>query len=105
MLVTFKCRYYHNIVMFGDSGVALLKAMGQSGRVPGAIGEDAVDDALVRLQAAMRGERGDAETASGEEEADDAQDNKEPVTLRQRAIPLLEMLEVAAKEHCGVMWE
>ena len=37
MLVTFKTEAYASITMFGDVAVALIKLMGHSGTVPGAV--------------------------------------------------------------------
>lgn len=37
MLVTFSCPAYPDITMFGDVAVQLLKMMGHSGNIPGAI--------------------------------------------------------------------
>ena len=33
------------------------------------------------------------------------EEGEPPVTLRQRAFPLLELLRNAVKESCGVMWD
>ena len=52
MLITFKTKSYADITMFGDVALKLIKIMGHSGTVPGALGADEVADALERLRKA-----------------------------------------------------
>jgi len=88
------------ITMFGDVAVTLLKMMGQSGAVPGAIRPEDIPPALERLKRAV---------AAHEEpppEPDDRDEDVEPrVSLRQRAFPLIELLSRAAQRQCHVIWE
>jgi len=86
--------------MFGDIGVKLLKAMGQSGALPGAIRPDDIPAAVARLKGVVSESGGEP---AGVEEEDDA--GAVPVTLRQRAFPLIELLERAAAEDCEVLWK
>ena len=46
MLITFTCPVHADITMFGDVGAHLLKLMGHSGTVPGAIKAEDVYAAL-----------------------------------------------------------
>jgi hypothetical protein len=101
MLVTFKTKAYANITMFGDIAVRLLRMMGHSGTVPSAILADDVPAALERLRAAIAEERRRASAEPTEGDPD-----KEPkVSIANRALPLIELLEAAAKRHADVMWE
>ena len=92
MLVTFTTKAHADITMFGDIGLAMLKLMGHSATVPGAIPADAVPAALTRLTAAIEAEkssppvanRGDAEPA---------------VSLAHRALPLIDLLAAAAQAN------
>jgi len=103
MLVTFKTKAYTNITMFGDVAIRLLKLMGHSGTVPSAILADDVPAALERLKAAI----GDEKRKTGATRRDEPEDDEKgpPVSLANRALPLIELLEAAAKRHCDVMWE
>jgi hypothetical protein len=107
MLVTFHTKSYANITMFGDVAVKLLKLMGHSGTVPSALSADDVPAALDRLKAAIATEkakpsspppRGDGKGAGDDE-------NERPISLANRALPLLELLETAANNHAAVMWD
>jgi hypothetical protein len=58
MLVTFKTDAHADIIMFGDVAQTLLKLMGQSGRIPGALLAADIPQALARLQGGGRGTSG-----------------------------------------------
>lgn len=97
MLVTFSTSAYSDITMFGDVAVRLVKLMGHSGTVPGAILAEDVETALERLQSAIQAEK---EKSEPEDE-----DSEPVVSLAHRALPLIELLKAAAKEKCNVMWD
>ena len=86
--------------MDGEIAVRLLRFMGHSGTVPGAILAADVEAARTRLAAAVRGS---AEPAPSQVE--DADPAELPVSLRQRAHPLLELLERAARQGADVLWD
>lgn len=102
MLITFQSRAYPNITMFGNVALRLIRLMGHSGGVPGAILAEDIPAALTRLRTALAA-GGDA-PAMPERSRDEAPDD-EVVSLAHRALPLLELLEAAAKENCNVMWD
>jgi hypothetical protein len=98
MLVTFTTEAYADITMFGDVGLAMLKMMGHSATVPGAIRAEDVPVALERLTAAVGAMPATAPTS--------AKDADEPnVSLRNRALPLIELLKAAAKAEAFVSWK
>jgi ATP phosphoribosyltransferase regulatory subunit HisZ len=98
MLVTFSCKAYADITMFGDVAVSLLKLMGHSGTVPGALAAEEVSVALERLRAAL------AEQAQSEVEPR-VESDETPVSLAHRAMPLVALLEAALDAHTHVMWD
>lgn len=100
MLVTFSCKAHENTTMFGSVALTLLKLMGNSGTVPGAILADDVPDALARLQQAV--EREKQKPVENKSVHDDIEHE---VSLVQRAIPLIALLQDAVKQHCNVMWD
>ena len=98
MLVRFDSKA-GTITTFGDVAKNLLRAMGQTGAIPGALLAQDIPHALERLRQAVAagGEKKPARTSDDEDEP--------PVNLRQRALPLIELLERAAKQGADVIWE
>lgn len=97
MLVTFSCRAYADITMFGHIAVRLLELMGHSGTVPGALLAEDVPAALARLEAGV--------AAAGQPVEPEEDDVESPVPLAHRALPLIELLRAAAKAGVNVMWD
>jgi cold shock CspA family protein len=97
VLVTFTTEAYSDITMFGDMALAILKMMGHSATIPGAILAADVPVALSRLTAAIAVEK-----------AISPNENKGPdesgVSMANRALPLINLLSAAAKANCNVMW-
>ena len=104
MLVTFTCEVYSDITMFGDIAQRLLTLMGHSGTVPGAILAADVPSALDRLKSAIEAEKPVPPTDLPKDNRDGEPDER-AVSLRHRALPLIELLAAAAKENCNVMWK
>ena len=102
MLVTFETEAHANITMFGDVAVALIKLMGHSGGVPGALLAEDVPAALERLRAAVSA-RPDA-PLDPEPPAGKGEDDEPHVSLAHRALPLIGLLEAAAARGKNVMW-
>jgi hypothetical protein len=102
MLVTFKSKAYGDVTMFGDVALKLIRIMGHGGTVPGAIGADEIELSLGRLRAAVQA---DKELNAGKaEELHDGEEGGHRVSLAQRAVPLIEMLEAAERLGAPVMW-
>ena len=79
MLVTFSCSAYADITQFGDIAIQLLKLMGHSGTIPGALLAEDVHPARERLEAAVAGFDDSPEQAKEDENGDPI------VSLRDRA--------------------
>ncbi|MGH8761675.1 MAG: DUF1840 domain-containing protein [Nitrosospira sp.] len=103
MLITFKCDAYADITMFGDVAQRLLKMMGHSGTVPSAILAEDVPAALDRLKRAIAVEKSVATPEPSGNRPDEGMDDQ-AVSLAYRALPLIELLDAAAKANCNVMW-
>ena len=101
MLVTFSCDAYANITMFGDVAIELLKLMGHSGTVPGALLAEEVPAALERLKTGIESSK----AASAPEDTRDEEYEERTVSLAHRALPLIELLTAAAKANSNVMWD
>ena len=108
MLVTFSTDAYANIMLFGDVAQQLLKMMGHSGSVPGAIVAEDVGNALGHLRSAIENAPEEG-YASSDEKDDDPQATAvrqaTAVSLKKRALPLIELLDAADRKKCDVMWK
>ena len=98
MLVTFTTDAYADITMFGDVALAMLKMMGHSAAVPGAILAADVPAALNRLSAAI-------EAGKASPPVEDKDSDEPAVSMAHRALPLINLLAAAAKAESNVMWK
>ena len=104
MLVTFKTEAYANITMFGDVAVELLKLMGHSGTVPGAVAPEDIPAALESLEAGVAASPNvHLDPTTGSE--NDDEDAGPHVSLSHRALPLIELLKAAQADNKHVMWD
>lgn len=102
MLIRFDSKV-GTFVALGDIGVELIRMTGHSGDVPGAILGADTAAALQRLKAALAAVP--APPLDDKDDEDDDRPKREPaVTLRQRAWPLIDLLERSAKKGCDVVW-
>jgi hypothetical protein len=106
MLVRFDSKA-GRITMFGDVAVHLLKMLGHSGTVPGALLAPDVPAALQRLEKALENPpslppRSDDEKKTNDTGGDEGREP--PVSLTQRAFPLVQLLKEAAARKVDVMW-
>ncbi|MGY0614974.1 DUF1840 domain-containing protein [Vibrio sp. FJH11] len=109
MLITFRCKSYANVTMFGDIGLHMIKMMGHSGTVPGAILAPDLPEALSKLTSSLTAENKTAQkdtsaTWEAENDEEEAQ-SEQPVSLNRRAFPLIELLKSAIDAQCDVMWD
>lgn len=103
MLITFSCTAYANVTMFGDVGLQMLKMLGHSGKVPGAILAADIPDALIQLKTSIENEQNITSPNESEENEDDIKEDT--VSLMNRAFPLVELFTAAQEAECNVMWD
>lgn len=113
MLITFRSTATESITMFEGVAVQLLKLMGATGRIPGALSPDDVGPALAKLEGATEqikagshitpARPADNEDAKNEDEDDE--EREQPVDLATRAVPLLSIMKRAAAAHAELVWE
>lgn len=107
MIVKFSTRA-GALTMHGDAAVTLLKAMGHSGTVPGAILAADLPAALASLRKALEEQAlvpPPPEPTSEDENEDDEREREPPVSMRMRAVPLIDMIETAIARDSDLMWE
>lgn len=100
-MIKFRSPHAAEFLMFDDIARRLIKALGSSGEVPGALMAADIPAALTRLKQTLATE---AATHAAEPRQHDESD--EPaVSLSHRAVPLIAMLEAAQAGDSYVMWE
>lgn len=109
-LVVFRSKAAGEIFMFAETARRILQIIGKPDAPRGVISAEQIGDALARLTAAIEEEkeqirqaREAAEQAQRRGEAT-AEPAEQPITLAQRAHPLLEMLRAAQKKGVDVTW-
>lgn len=88
------------LTTFGEVAVKLLKMMGQTGDVPGALLAADIPAALERLRRAVAAQPDERNQEHGAKTGDEA-----PVSLRQRAYPLIQLMDRAARQKADLIWE
>jgi Domain of unknown function (DUF1840) len=104
MLVRFSSIKTESITMFGAVAVELIKMMGSSGTMPGAIRAKDIPTVVARLRQALQVHAlPPTPHHAGGGSGDDAHDP--PVNLATRAAPLIDLLQRAAAGKAPLMWE
>lgn len=104
MLVTFRSKAAGDVMMFGDVAIQLLKLMGASGDVPGAIAAEDIPAAIARLEASINNNQ-TLPTADSKKDQEDNDSGADFVSLRTRAVPLINLLKTSAAADTEVMWD
>lgn len=103
MLITFQSPASADVVMFDGVARELLSLMGRKDHVPSAMYPEDVPLALSKLRHAVATLPEDDGSASDAGSDDD--DQEAPVSLKVRALPLIDLLEAAVREGAHVMWD
>jgi len=98
MLITFKTKAHAGITMFEDVALGMVKMMGHSTNVPGAILAADVPVALSRLTAAIEAGKGSSPVESNDPD-------ELAISMMHRASPLIDLLSAAAAAGDNVMWD
>lgn len=96
MLVKFQGEETGSITMFGPVAEQLLKMMGMSGNLEGAMTAEEVPGALARLEAGV---------AEIKAQSEQDYDDDDEVSLAVRAVPLIDLLKQAIANNGYVMWQ
>lgn len=109
MIITFKSRAAGDVIMFGDVAKRLLEIMGKDPSDQGIVTVQQLPEALARLKKATDEDRAARRAAqdridAGEGDEDDRVKGANAVTLSQRAVPLIELLEYSLKADVPVTW-
>jgi hypothetical protein len=108
-LVVFRSKAAGEIYMFAETAQRLLQIVGKADSERGVIRADELVDALNRLTAAVEQEKAALREERARRELDERSGEAHserllPITLGQRAFPLIEMLRAAQRKRTDVTW-
>lgn len=98
MLVTFKSSASSDVIMFGDVAVKMMEILGKDPSDKGIITVENLPDAIAKLKAAIGADVQIRGKAISDANGDD------PVSIAQRALPLVELFEWSLKQGVPVVW-
>ena len=112
MIVIFQSPASGDVIMFGDVAKRMMKLMGKEPTDKGIVTVEQLPDAIARIKAAIEEDKQQRAGRSSEDlpqtEPDGSggrgQSSRPFVTLTQRAVPLLELLEWSLKKQKPVVW-
>ncbi len=111
MIVIFQSPASGDVIMFGDVAQRMMKLMGKDVTDKGIVTVEQLPDAIARLKAAIEedkqqraGKRDEDLPQTEPDRSGSAQSSRPFVTLTQRAVPLLELLEWSLKKKKPVVW-
>lgn len=106
MLVTFSSKVDADVLMMADHARQVLRAAGKAidQAVPprGVFSAEQLDQAIAKLEAAIKAEKRPVED---DDDPDAARQANEVVVLAQRAYPLLAMMRKARQANAPILWE
>lgn len=108
MIVTFKSAACADVIYFGDVAQRLMALMGKDAGPKGIVTVEQLPEAIARLKAAIDADRERhlrlvQDEERGTETAEDG-GTRPAVSLTQRALPLLALLEESLAEKKPVVW-
>lgn len=108
MIVTFKSQACADVIYFGDVARRMIELMGKEAGDQGIVTVEQLPEAIARLRAAIAADkeahrRQVLDDEPGTETAEDG-GTRPHVSLTQRALPLLAMLEESLGEKKPVVW-
>lgn len=105
MLYKFKSKAAGDLIMLEPNGRRVLEVIGKDAGPKGIILPEEMDGAVAALEAAIAREEADQKAMAAEAAA---RGEKVPpgdaVSLRQRAVPFIDMLRRAGKEKKEIVW-
>ena len=108
MLVKFSSTSGQSLSMFEDQAKKMLRAMDMTGNIPGAINPEDLQTALDHFEASIQKEaEAEQPIVIDDNLFDDEQKalERQVVSAKARAFPLMELLRIAIKQQKSVMWE
>ena len=110
MLYKFKSQATADVIMLRDSAEEILRVIGKSPGATGIMTVAQIPDAIAALRAEIQRREAGAASHSHDEVAGQLSDaeaehgSDEPISLRRRAAPFIDMLERSAADGKDVVW-
>jgi hypothetical protein len=105
MLYKFKSKATGDLIMLEPNGRSVLQAIGKDPGPKGIIQPPEMAGAIAALEAAVARDEAERQAAADEAKAQgEAAPQGEGISLRQRALPFIEMLRRAQKADESVVW-
>ena len=103
MLVIFKSGVCADVMMFGDVAKQMMEIIDKELGARGVISVEQMPEAIARLKQAVAEDR---RLRQGRRDDDDENDEerRERVSISQRALPLIELLECSLRQDRAVTW-
>ena len=108
MLVKFSSTSGQSLSMFETQAKKMLLAMDMTGNIPGAINPEDLQTALDHFEASIEKEAAAEKPLEfGDEVSDDERKalERQVVSAKARAFPLMELLRISIKKQKSIMWE
>lgn len=111
MLITFSSRTGPDVLMFGHVANRLLKMMGKAPTSEGIVTVEQIPEVLALLRRAVDTSHSAAAKAqaaaehTNQTQDQDGDNRRPPISLAQRAHPLIELLERSQRAGKPVLWE
>jgi hypothetical protein len=105
MLYKFKSKAAGDLIMLEPNGRRVLEIIGKEPKPKGIIEPDQIPAAIAALEAAVAKEEADQMALAEEARANGQKPPRfDAVTLRQRAVPFLDMLRRCQKANTEIVW-
>lgn len=105
MLYKFKSKTTGDVIMLQPNGQRVLEIIGKDGQGDkGIILPAEMPGAIAALEAAIAQEGADRNPAAGDAQGDDTPHGAQAVSLRQRALPFIDMLRRCEKAGTEIVW-
>jgi len=100
----FKSRETGDLVMLQQHGQRMLEILGKRLSGPGIIQPSEMDAAVQKIRAAVAADDAARQKHPPEEKGDEEDAPRDPVSLRMRAAPFIEMLQRCEQANVEIVW-
>jgi len=104
MLITFESKAASSVMMFGDVATHFLQIMGKNAEQKGVITVEQLPEAIERLRHVAAVSKAANRQQKNGEASEENNESRHAVSLAQRAVPLVELLESAHRAKEPVLW-